>query len=96
MNDPIIPGAEPEEPQKQEAIAIPDQVLYGICIFETTDPFGEPVIHVHAPGDAEKVTVGHLYRLLAGASKSLESELIYAKFQHKAQSGSKIITRSGA
>ena len=91
----IIPGAEPEKKSKPEVIEIPDQIMYGICIFETTDPLAEPIIHVHAPAEFKDVTVAHLYRLLAGAMASLEAELIYAKFQHKAQQGSKIITRSG-
>ena len=94
-NETIIPGAEPEDTPKQEVIEVPDQIMYGICIFETTDPLAEPIIHVHAPDEFKDITVAHLYRLLAGAVKSLEAELIYSKFQHKAQQGSKIITRSG-
>lgn len=87
MTENIIPGAEPEEEEKQEAqevIQVPAQVKYGICIFETTDEVAEPIIHVHAPNEYSTISVGHLLRLLIGATKNLEAEMIYQKFQFKA------------
>lgn len=98
-SDDIIPGAEPaEKPEATESefIKVPDQIKYGICIFETTDDLSEPIVHVHAPGEYQTISVGHLYRLLASALKGLEAEIIYSKFQDKARQGSRIITRPGS
>jgi hypothetical protein len=86
QTDNVIPGAEPNEGQENRAgaIEIPPQVTYGICIFETDNPVGEPIIHVHAPGEFGAVTVGHLLRLLYSATVNIEAELMYSKFQSKA------------
>ena len=93
MIEPIIPGDGPEKPV-DETIKIPERVKYGIFIYETTDELAETGIHVHAPGDYANISVGHLLRLLVGATLNLDAELIWQKFRHKAQQ-KKIIVPGG-
>ena len=89
MTENIIPGSEPDESVEEtmapEVIQVPDQVKYGICIFETTNDVGEPIIHVHAPAEYSTISVGHLLRLLISATENLKAELMWQKFQFKAQ-----------
>ena len=96
MTENILPGSEPEEETAApEVIQVPDQVKYGICIFETTNDVAEPIIHVHAPDEYSTISVGHLLRLLIGAVKNLEAEMIYQKFQFKAQQAKGRIIKPG-
>jgi hypothetical protein len=74
IETPTPPAPEPD------TIKVPPQVKYGICVFETTDDISEPVTHIHTAPGYEKITMGHIGRLLWMAMQHITAEIIHAKF----------------
>lgn len=89
--DGVMQGAAPEP--AGETLTIPPQVRFGVFLAEMSDG-GEPITHVHQ-GPGEKVTWGHILRLLLYAVENIRTELMHEKFMSKQTQKSKIITRGG-
>lgn len=68
-------GNFPEEPKTMD---LPDQMKFGVSIFEMTG--GEPVMHIHRGPGVEDVSVGELWRMMAQAKLNMELEMQSGKF----------------
>ena len=84
--DDIMPQAEGEAQEpREDSIPIPPQVKYGVFIGETTDEIAEPVIVIHRSPGFERITFGHILRLLLYCAENIRAELIWEKFRSKQQ-----------